>query len=160
MFLKSFGSNLILAVVALGLVFLAVPETKATVILCESELSADRGFGEELSAWITIDPVAVARESSLGGMTGLPLLPTDEEREEEAQKDRMLKIAHGSLMTAPAGMSPSPSTLSQTVSGAGGFAAPSDIISPPQAELQASLPPEGRTILPTGPPWRWFRPPR
>ncbi len=161
MFRKSLGNNLIIAVLALAAAVWAVPEVRAAVVLSESEVSADAAVGQGLAALVQIDPVAIARETSLGGMTGLPLMPTDEEREREAQQDCLLKMLHGSLMNAPADMSPSSNSLSQlTGSGAGGFAAPSDLVSPPQAELQASLPLEARMILPTGPPWRWFRPPR
>ena len=161
MFLKSLGNVLIIAALAVAAAVWAVPEGRAAVVLSESEVSADAGLVQGLAGFVKIDPVAIARETSLGGMTGLPLMPTDEEREREAQKDRLLTILHGSLMHAPADMSPSSSSLSHlTGSGAGGFAVPSDMVSPPQAELQASLPPEGRMVLSTGPPWRWFRPPR
>ena len=161
MFRKSLGNNLIIAVLAVAAAVWAVPEVRAAVVLSESEVSADAAVGQGLAALVQIDPVAIARETSLGGMTGLPLMPTDEEREREAQQDCLLKMLHGSLMNAPADMSPSSNSLSQlTGSGAGGFAAPSGKVSPPQAELQVSLPPEARMILPTGPPYRWFRPPR
>lgn len=160
-FLKSFGNILIIAALAVAAAVWAVPEARAAVVLSDSEVSASAGLGEGLAGLVKIDPVAIARETSLGGMTGLPLVPTDDEREREAQKDRLLTIMHGSLMQPPADMSPSSNSLSHlTGSGTGGFAAPSDLVSPPQAELQASLPPEARMNLPTGPPWRWFRPPR
>lgn len=113
MFRKSLGNNLIIAVLAVAAAVWAVPEVRAAVVLSESEVSADAAVGQGLAALVQIDPVAIAREDSLGGMTGLPLVPTDEERERDAQKDRPLKILHGSLMNAPADMSPSSNSLSQ-----------------------------------------------
>lgn len=158
---KPLPNNLIFAALAGAAALWVAPGARAAVILSESEVSADAGLGRDLAALVKIDPVAIARETSLGGMTGLPLMPTGEEREREAQKDCLLRILHGSLMNAPADMSPSTNSLLQlTGSSAGGFAAPSDTVSPPQTELQASLPPEARMILATGPPYRWFRPPR
>jgi hypothetical protein len=158
-FRKSLGNNLIIAVLAVAAAVWAVPEVRAAVVLSESEVSADAAVGQGLAALVQIDPVAIAREDSLGGMTGLPLVPTDEERERDAQKDRLLKILHGSLMNAPADMSPSSNSLSQlTGSGAGGFAAPSDLVLPPQNDLCTPLPRERCLILPTGPPLRLLRP--
>ena len=152
MFRKSLGNNLIIAVLAVAAAVWAVPEVRAAVVLSESEVSADAAVGQGLAALVQIDPVAIARENSLGGMTGLPLMPTDEEREREAEKDCLLKMLHGSLMNAPADMSPSSNSLSQlTGSGAGGFAAPSDAVLPPQNDLCTRLPRDRCLILPTGP---------
>ncbi|NLZ00284.1 MAG: hypothetical protein GXY25_07080, partial [Pirellulaceae bacterium] len=73
MFRKSLGNNLIIAVLAVAAAVWAVPEVRAAVVLSESEVSADAAVGQGLAALVQIDPVAIAREDSLGGMTGLPL---------------------------------------------------------------------------------------
>lgn len=159
MFRKSLGNNLIIAVLAVAAAVWAVPEVRAAVVLSESEVSADAAVGQGLAALVQIDPVAIARETSLGGMMGLPLMPTDEKQDRDAQQDRLLKMLHGALMNAPADMSPSSNSLSQlTGSGAGGFAALSDMVLPPQNGLSTCLPCESCLILPTGPPFRLMRP--
>ncbi len=160
MFLKPFGNNLIVSAVALVAAAWAVPHAHATVVFSQRDLSAYQGIVEDLAPWLQVDPAEVARESSVGGMSSLPIVPTEEERQREQQAENLFRTLRGAHMT-PAGMSPSPSSpLAQAGGSSGGFAGPSELVIPPPSALQASLPPEARTILPTGPPYRWFRPPR
>ncbi len=127
----------------------AAAEARATVILCESEVSPDRDLGKELAGWLTIDPVAIARESSPGGMTGLPLMPTDQERERESQKDLVLRILYGSLMSAPADMSASSNSLSQlTGSGSSAAALAGSVFSLSPPPLVGRVPPEALPRVP------------
>ena len=159
MFLKSLRNNLIFAALAAGVALWAAAEARATVILCESEVSPERDLGKDLAGFLTIDPVAIARESSPGGMTGLPLMPTDDERERESQKDLVLRILYGSLMSAPADMSASSNSLSQ-LTGSGGSAAAlaSSIFSLSPPSLVGWVAPEALPCLPTGPPFELLRP--
>lgn len=155
MFLKPFGNNLILAGAAFLAIAWALPRAQATVVFSPQDLSSHQGIEEDLAPWLQVDPAEVARQNSLGGMSSLPIVPTDEDRQREEQALTL----HGTHMTPSAGMSPAPS-LAQSTGSSGSFAATSESVIPPPSALQASLPPEARTILPTGPPYRWFRPPR
>lgn len=160
-FLKPLGNNLIFPALVLVAAACAVPEARATVVFSQQDLSVYQGVEEDLSPWLQVDPAEVARESSLGGMSSLPIVPTEEERHREQQAENLFRTLRGAHMTQAAGMSPSPATsLAPAGGSSGGFAVPSELVIPPPAALQASLPPEARTILPAGPPWRWFRPPR
>ncbi len=51
-------------------------------------------------------------------------------------------------------------TSASAGSSGAGSAVLGDLVTPPQAAIQASLLPGARVILPTGPPQYWFRPPR
>ncbi|MGI6418096.1 MAG: hypothetical protein ACOX1P_20780 [Thermoguttaceae bacterium] len=159
MFLNSLRNNLIFAALAAGVALWAAAEARATVILCESEVSPDRDLGKELAGWLTIDPVAIARESSPGGMTGLPLMPTDQERERESQKDLVLRILYGSLMSAPADMSASSNSLSQ-LTGSGGSAAAlaGSVFSLSPPPLVGRVPPEALPRVPSRSPLELLRP--
>ncbi len=59
---------------------------------------------------------------------------------------------------------PGAGAIPASVNGAGsvvsGFAVANKLTAIPQAALQTSLPPVAETLLPTGPPYRFFRPPR
>jgi len=65
-----------------------------------------------------------------------------------------------SASNVPRGMLPSSASLSQVGSGVGGAAVEREIEILPHDSLRAILTPESRTVLPTGPVFRWFRPPR
>ena len=161
MLLKPFGNNLIFAAVALLAAAWAAPRAHATVVFSERDLSSHQGIDEELSPWLQVDSAEVARQSSLGGMSGLPIVATEEERQREHEAEDLFHTLRGTHMTPAAGMSPSPpNSLSQTGGSCGGFAVASELVVPPPAAIQATLAPEARAILPTGPPWRWFRPPK
>jgi hypothetical protein len=53
-----------------------------------------------------------------------------------------------------------PASVNGTGSGSGGFAVASDLGVLAHAALQTALPPEASAVLPTGPPYCLFRPPR
>lgn len=63
--------------------------------------------------------------------------------------------------SAPGNMSPANVSLSQTSgSGVGGAALTTCLDCPIAANILVFLSPESRVLLPGGPVWRWFRPPR
>ncbi len=139
----------------------ATARVQATVIFNEGDLSAHARIDEDLAQWLQVDPAEVARLSSLGGMSGLPIVATEEERQREQEAENLFRTLRGTHMTPAAGMSPSPpNSLSQTGGSCGGFAVAGELVVPPPAAIQATLAPEAGAILPTGPPWRWFRPPK
>ncbi len=53
-----------------------------------------------------------------------------------------------------------PASVNNTGSGSGGFAVASELVVPSHAALQTGLPTEIKAVLPTDPPFRWFRPPK
>lgn len=61
---------------------------------------------------------------------------------------------------SPQGMSPLPASLSQFGGSGAGAAIASDRSVPQRDVLRAALAPELKLILPCGPVYRWFRPPR
>ena len=83
--------------------------------------------------------------------------PTDEDRRHD-DSDPRYEGFFGQPQPSSHGMG-SETSASAGSSGAGS-AVLGDLVTLSQAALQASLRPEARAIIPTGPPWYWFRPPR
>lgn len=172
-------SSLLLAVLVAVLVAAPATDAWAIVALCESELALGDASGVERGILLgkhEYDPADGASHgdgsSRLGialgemlsdswlslpsGMGGAPLWPPREAPEQERPH---CVIEH--VSANPAHMAAtSTSVLSQGTGAGSTFALAGTLLIPPQDSLQASLPPEARTILPTGPPGRLFRPPR
>jgi hypothetical protein len=72
---------------------------------------------------------------------------------------RSLKSRSRQLSAVP-GAGAIPTSVNGAGSVASGFAVVNKLMAIPPAALQTSLPSVGKTILPTGPPFRFFRPPR
>lgn len=176
------GTKLLPIVLAAAWAVFCATDARATLVLCESELSvpaeipiaepcrdflgADPScradiFHKDLAARLRIDLSEIVGDSWLfwpPGAAGLPSEPAGDERRREDERDRQERLLEVPR-DAASSMSPSP-TLAQGSSSGPSSALPGNLVPPPQSAIQAALPPEARTILPTGPPWYWFRPPR
>jgi hypothetical protein len=138
-----------------ALLFAATMQARASVVVCDRDFSAhqdsglllevpgtETGFGASHRA---PDSLLVIDATSGGEPIRTPS-PSDE--------------IDGSFGHCPVGMLPSSSSLSQVGGSGVGGAAVSNVKNMPCDSLRATLSPESRTVLPAGPVFRWFRPPR
>lgn len=136
------------------LVLASLP-ARASVVVGERDLSVFHDVGPSLEALVLDSDFS--RSCSASCSLLVIDVPVDADPGAEPLPHQIERLLSGS----PVGMLPSPSSLSQ-VGGAGvnGAAVAGAVESVPQDSLRATLSPESRTILPAGPVFRWFRPPR
>lgn len=147
--------NLVWRGAIMATLVLASLQARASVVVGERDLSVLHDVGPSVEALVLDSSFSESCSASCS------LLVIDAPVDADPGSDRLPHQIERLLSGSPAGMLPSPSSLSQ-VGGAGvnGAAVASAIESVPQDSLRATLSPESRTVLPAGPVFRWFRPPR
>lgn len=136
---------------AAAVVVLATLDARAAVVLSQSNLGGLGSTG-----------AALANESSRAEIvneTILGELSDDFQFGDSVPKHANCPEVARSLIPS-SDMSPPPTIVVGGGGVGGGYALSVESAMPTPADLQALLAPEARTVLPTGPPYRWFRPPR
>ncbi len=141
----------ILAVLAATLVAFATVDARAAVVFSQSDLGGLAGSGAAL--------IEDSSYAEIAHDTMLELLSDDFQFYDPMAKQPASPDV-SPVLTPLSDMSPPPSHMVGGVGGVGGYALAGEATIPTSADIQASLAPEARQILPTGPPYRWFRPPR
>lgn len=161
MFRSLIAPNLIFALPVLALVAWAAPEACAKVVFDVGELRSASPLGDDAGAALRID----LPELDGGGMSAISAAAAERarrNREDIARRHRLaLEFSLETVLRDASGASSAPGhNLTSAGSGPGGFALATDIVLPPETQLQANLSPEAKLILPTGPPYEFFRPPK
>ena len=146
-------ASLLLGVV--GLCFALAPHTaRATLVLGEACPSLG-GSTDALLESLATQLVSSAEMAGPGTATSPSPAPSEENEDEPPA----FRLPEG-LLPAPATGCQSNSVSQSSGSGSSGAALASRISDLPPPRLWAALPSEGKTILPTGPPFELLRPPR
>lgn len=142
--------NSLLATIVVG----AAVQAHGSVIVRESECFLLEDTVGELARWIDVDTTHDASPHSC-----LPMLVLDVSSSGPAEDNQIRSELDTTLTDSPPGMVPSSSSSHSDGSGAGG-AIESQSEAVLHKPLHGALPPESRTVLLSGPVFRWFRPPR
>ncbi len=138
---------------------LVADRAQGSVVLGERDFSASEFLGVDLSPRVANGQGGSGANSSPSRFS--TALAIEMPSSGDFVDDPVHQVVHPLFLSSPAGMLPSSSSLSQvTGSGIGGATAENELEVPPADSLLATLSPESRTVLPTGPVFRWFRPPR
>lgn len=146
---------LVLSGAIVATLVLASMQARASVVVGERDFSALHDIGPPLEALVLDSSFTESLDAACS------LLVIDASSGGDPGSDRLPQQVERFLSNTPTGMLPLPSSLSQVGgAGAGGAALESVIEAISYDSLQATLSPESRTVLPAGPVFRWFRPPR
>ena len=153
--MKRVQSILIWSVAIVATVVLASLQARASVVLVERDFCLLHNVETHLESLVLEHEVSESFEAACS------LLLIDASIDSDPGSDPPPYQIEKIRSESPAGMSPSPSSLFQVGgAGAGGAAVDTGIECIRRDSLQATLSPESRSVLPAGPVFRWFRPPR
>ncbi len=157
--MRSSWGNLFHSGLIAASVMLAATPSRASFVFSEGESSHYTFLGQKLTTRTELRQAGPAWDTSVSS-TSLTLL-IDAPSDSESDIHRNDSYPHPPFSKLRSGMLPSSASFSQMVgSGMGGPAIENQPKKSPLDAFQATLLTESRTVLPTGPTFRWFRPPR